>query len=88
MDVTVPQALALSEMFKYWNKLGNHGSSKEVAFFVDGDGNFKPNCQIVTSDKLPDITDEVKASAMGEIKAVDGSRVITFDFDPIAWSFH
>lgn len=85
MDVTIPQALALTEMFKYWTELGNSGSSREVVFFVDGDRNFRPNCQIVTSDPLPIISDKVRASCRGEIKATDGSRVEIFE--SIAWSF-
>jgi hypothetical protein len=81
MEVTPAQGLALKSMFEYWNKLSNMGSSRQVAFFVDGDGNFHPKCQMRFSDPLPDLTDELKRLAVVEDK--NGDRV--YDYDPIAW---
>ena len=56
MDVTTSQGLALQAMFEYWNYLANIGSSRMISFYVDGDGNFKPNCQINFSEPMPELT--------------------------------
>ena len=60
MRVTVPQALALKEMFNYWNQLSNIGSSREVALYVDGDGDFCPKCEVTADVELPEMTEEMK----------------------------
>lgn len=83
MEVTAPQALALEAMFIYWNQLASMGSSRKVAYYVDGDGNFKPKCKITYTPEgtLPELTEELKKAAIVEDK--HGDRV--YDFDPIAW---
>jgi hypothetical protein len=86
MDVTVPQGLALQAMFKHWNRLASQGSSRMVAFYVDGDGNFKPKCQVSFSEEMPALTPELEAVAC--VLNDDYPERYTqyqFDFDPIAW---
>ena len=84
MDVTIPQLLALQCMFDYWNFLSNVGSSRRVGYYVDGDGDFHPHCQIVnlTTEHIPRLNDEMK-----RISVVDGlsSGDHIYDYDPIAW---
>lgn len=84
MDVTIPQALALQAMFEYWKYLGNIGSSRFVSFYVDGDGNFRPNCKINTSEPIPELTEELAKSAI--VVEFDDERA--YDFDPIAWKLN
>ena len=81
MDVTKPQALALTAMFEHWNFLSSIGSSRNIAFHCDGDGNFHPHCKIKCSEELPDLTDEMRKISV--VKEKNGDRV--YDFDPIAW---
>jgi hypothetical protein len=87
MDVTVPQALAIQAMFRYWNTLSGLGGSRRVGFYADGDGNFHPNCEFVnlSTKKLPKLTDELYQASIVEGKE---SGDYTFDFDPIAWMIH
>lgn len=80
MEVTGPQALALKAMFEYWNELSSIGSSREVAFYVDGDGNFHPKCKITSEPKIVKLTDDMRAKAI--VADDNGDRV--YDFDPIA----
>ena len=76
MEVTPPQA-----MFNYWNLLGGRGSSREVGFFVDGDGNFRPKCSVSTSEPIPEVSPIIRKKAV----AVDnGDGNLMFDFDNIA----
>ena len=82
MDVTIPQGLALEAMFKYWNYLANIGSSRYISFYVDGDGNFKPNCKISFNNSMPELTEELQNIAVVEEK--NGAR--KYDFDPVAWT--
>ncbi len=84
-DVTPPQALALQEMFKFWNQLASLGGSRYVAFYVDGDGNFKPNVRtaIPEGQVMPDVDASV---AKVEPKSHYPLDVHYFDFDPVAWS--
>lgn len=81
MQVTPAQALALQAMFDYWNQLSGLGGSREVAFYADGDGNFHPKCQYLFSEKLPELTPEMRTKAV--IRDNHGDRL--YDFDPVAW---
>lgn len=88
MEVTLPQGLALQAMFKHWNRLASWGSSRMVAFYVDGDGDFKPKCQVSFDEPMPELTEELEKSAM---VVNDGKRIgsgYDFDFDPIAWKIN
>lgn len=81
MEVTIPQALALQAMFEHWNLLANMGGSRYVGFFVDGDGNFHPKCDISYDKQIPKLTDELRELAVVEDK--HGNK--KYDFDAIAW---
>ncbi len=85
MKVTPAQALALQAMFKHWNKLAGWGCSRMIGFFVDGDGNFKPKCEMAFSEPLPELTDELAKAA---IASDDGHGTLNFDFDGVAWRLH
>jgi len=85
MQVTPAQALALQAMFQHWNRLASWGSSRMIGFFVDGDGNFKPRCDIAFSEPLPVLTDELAKAA---IASDDGHGTLNFDFDGVAWRLH
>ena len=81
MDVTPAQGLALKAMFEYWNQLSGWGSSRDVAFHCDGDGNFHPKCKVEFDQELPELTEELRTAAV--VTETNGDRV--YDFDPIAW---
>lgn len=81
LEVTESQALTLQAMFDYWNWLGSAGASRHVSFYVDGDGNFQPKCEYSFSEKLPELTKEMRKMAV--IEDDRGHR--KYDFDPIAW---
>jgi hypothetical protein len=80
MEVTIPQALALQAMFEYWNSLAAMGSSRKVGFYIDGDGDFHPECKIKFSKKIPPLSDEIK-----KITIASGERSgdLMFDYDGI-----
>ena len=59
MKVTIPQMLALKAMFEYWNILANIGASRFVGFYVDGDGDFHPNCLFFQSKETQELNDEL-----------------------------
>lgn len=93
MEVTPSQALALETFFKTWNSLSVRGCSRYVGFYVDGDGNFKPKCNISYDKELPcELNDEIESYAKvyqdtiydkeGQIIAND---VHLFDFDNIGY---
>lgn len=89
LDVTVPQALALQAMFDHWNSLSSVGSSREVSFFVDGDGNFHTHAKCKFSEEIPELDnhlrDLAKLSDTNSGKDMHGSPIATFDYDSIAW---
>lgn len=86
MEVTEPQALALQAMFNFWNRCGSAGASRNVGFFVDGDGNFKPKCKVSFDQPIAPLTEELAAAACGGADTKNLGQVqYTFDFDPIAW---
>lgn len=89
MDVTPAQALTLKAMFEYWQQLACQGSSRTVAFFVDGDGNFYPRITFQANTRLPELTDEIREAAWVNLKDVDLSEGDRFyDFDSVAWKLH
>ena len=83
-NLTVSQLLTLKEFFKYWEYLGKIGSSREVAFYCDGDGNFRPTIEFKQSSKVPELTDVEKQLTIKHDH--NGDRL--YDFDNLAWSFH
>ena len=81
-DVTEAQAIALRAFFEMWNHLSSAGGSRYVAFFVDGDGNFHPNCQIVMPLGVRRFLDTPEMRALA---ITDAHEEMKFDFDPVAW---
>ncbi len=81
MDVKEAQALTLQAMFEYWNRLGRVGSSRFVAFYVDGDGDFRPDCEMSFSESLPSLTPKMEIVAV--VEDDNGNR--KYDYDRIAW---
>jgi hypothetical protein len=94
MEVTEAQALALQAMFKCWNKLSSWGSSRMVAFYADGDGNFHPHCKFTFDRPIRELTEELELAACcagdGQIegKASKTPAHYAYDFDPIAWKIN
>lgn len=84
MEATPAQALTLKAMFEYWNQLASQGASRNVAFFCDGDGNFRPKCHVSFAATLPELTEQIRQKAV--VSDNDGHRV--YDFDPVAWLLH
>lgn len=82
MNVTVAQALTLKAMFEYWNTLAKLGGSNYVSFYVDGDGDFHPQCAVTVDGALPELTRELKDKAIAH--DLGGDR--RYDSDGIAWA--
>lgn len=79
-EVTESQGLALEAMFEYWTYLGGIGSSRYIAFMVDGDGSFQPRCKVHHHIQNPiPLDDEMRAMAI--VKDVEGNK--KYDFEPI-----
>lgn len=87
--VTPSQAVALKAMFDQWNVLAGIGSSRFVAFYVDGDGNFKPNVQTVIMGDIPfpHLRKEMEKAALINAKEYESGQdsILKFDYDPVAW---
>ena len=87
MQVTEAQAIALREMFDYWNYLSNIGSSRKVSFYVDGDGNFHPYVQMLFNPPLASYFHQRRDIAEKAIaEDEDGDRL--YDYDDVAWALY
>lgn len=84
LEVTEPQALTLQAMFEYMEQLGGMGASRYVAFYADGDGDFRPKPEITFDQPVRPLTDEMRKAAVVEDE--HGHR--KYDFDPIGWMLH
>lgn len=86
-NLTDAQAEALQEMFSMWMRLGGLGSSRYVAFYADGDGNFRPHVTVNGIPAVPTrwLTDEDRKKLWNR---AEGDEVYWIDFDPIAWRMH
>lgn len=80
LQVTKAQALALHAMFRHWNFLSGIGSSSHVSFFVDGDGNFHPRCEVWFDRRVPELTEVIRDASVIDPQMADDS----FDFDQVA----
>lgn len=88
MQVTPAQGVALQAMFDYWAACGRVGSSRKVTFYVDGDGDFKPDCQVTFNDPagiFPILSGQLReeTAAKAVVEDHDGDRV--YDADGVAW---
>ncbi len=81
MEVTEAQALTLQAMFRCWNSYGHTGMSRNVGFFVDGDGNFHPKCKVSFDGDVRELTQDMIEKSI--VKERDGN--LLFDYDPVAW---
>ena len=84
LQVTPAQGLALQAMLEYWNALSSMGSSREIGFFVDGDGNFHPQATVNFENPMLELTDELRQKAACR-RDSDGAPEC-FDFDAISWA--
>lgn len=91
MDVNISQAIALKAFFDEWTKLGKQGSSRYVGFYVDGDGDFKPNCE-VNFENMEQYSDNkfqemalIYDGRKSDYTAPSTTSIELFDFDNIAW---
>ncbi len=81
LRVTEAQAMTLQAMFEYMTYLGGIGSSRYVAFFADGDGNFQPKADCTYSQPVRPVDEDVEKIAVVEDR--HGHR--KYDFDNVAW---
>jgi hypothetical protein len=80
-NLTEAQRLAIVDMLAMWQVLESVGSSRDVTFYVDGDGNFHPDIRVDgVPPKACGSAEEVQARWRG-----DQYRI---DYDEIAWKLH
>ena len=82
--LTLPQAAALRAMFERMRHLGGLGGSRWVAFYADGDGNFRPKPSYEFSHSAETV-EEWSEGECGWNSDRDEYRV---NFDSIAWKHH
>ena len=78
-NVSPSDAIALMKMFKYMERLGNAGSSRNCTFFADGDGSFHPTASFVYPIELPEVPDIDGITKDGSFK---------IDSDSIGWRIY
>lgn len=85
--VTRAQAIALHAAANKMAYLAGIGSSRYVAFFADGDGNFRPlvNCDI-DPDPYEGMTDDQRQTLRAKALVKHDGTTHYFDFDPVAWA--
>lgn len=81
--ITKAQAITLVKMAKIMEWCGRVGTSRNVTFFADGDGNFRPK---VSYEASKDISYTEKLAMDLEIwEAQDDHKDFKLDFDSVAW---
>ena len=81
--ITKAQAITLVKMAKIMEWCGRVGTSRNVTFFADGDGNFRPK---VSYEASKDISYTEKLAMDLEIwEAQDEHKDFKLDFDSVAW---
>lgn len=81
-NITLPQAVAFVHFAKKLEYCGRVGQTRYVAFYADGDGDFRP-----TVEHNLDMSDEQLAKyreyAEKTIETILGTHIAVFDFDDI-----
>ena len=80
-NLSEPQRIAIEDMLAYW-KDARRGSSRWMAFFVDGDGNFRP--RITVDGHAPEHQTLCSPGQFWTGKA-PWSGEYRMDFDALAW---
>lgn len=80
-NLTIPQAAAMRSMFECMRRLGSMGSSRFVAFYADGDGDFRPKPTYKFTNRRKDIEEW----SVGECEWSGARDEFCVDFDSIAW---
>ncbi len=80
-NISEPQRLAIEDMLAYWRE-SNRGYSRWMAFFVDGDGNFRP--KITVNGEPPKHQTEIEPGHFWTGKEPWRGEY-RMDFDAIAW---
>lgn len=83
-NLSEPQRLAIEDMLAYWRE-SRRGSSRWMAFFVDGDGNFRPH--ITVDGREPEHQDRIDPRRFWT-GGQPWSGEYRIDYDAIAWTFH
>ncbi len=78
MTVTPAQAVAIEDLLAQMNYLAGVGSSRWVAFFADGDGNFRPKATI--NGRKPEFTTLVPPGTFWK----NGEYRVDFDWIALA----
>ena len=82
-DVSKAQAITLVKMAKIMEWCGQVGTSRNVTFFADGDGDFRPK---VTYEATEDISyDNKLAIDIDIMTAQEKSSDFKLDYDSVAW---
>ena len=94
--LTDAQVIALADFFDAWDSNIIFGRSRYMAFYVDGDGNFRPKIEMSHSSmedmglveengRTNELFRDLKRLATKENRPVPVDGRNAFDFDPIAW---
>jgi hypothetical protein len=83
-NLTEAQVIALEDLFTTWVWLGGFGNSRWTSFYADGDGDFRPEIQVIEGEKSrnPRFTDLLPREQFWK----DGHHGdYKIDFDWIGW---
>lgn len=83
-NITSAQAITFINFMKEMEYNGKIGHSASIAFFADGDGNFRPT--IEHNFNMPDEKiQSYKDYCYGTITTARGNKISSYDFDGVAW---
>lgn len=83
-NLTEAQRIAIEDMLAYWQGT-RIGASRWMAFYADGDGNFRP--RITVDGHEPRHQDRVDPNRFWT-GGKPWSGEYRMDYDAIAWTFH
>ena len=82
-NISKAQAIALIKMAKIMQYCGRVGISRDVTFYADGDGDFRPDVKFECSEELP--FDTKFATDLSIWRAIESNENFKIDYDDIAW---
>ena len=83
-NITEAQAITLVKAAKIMEWCGKVGTSRNVTFFADGDGNLRPEVSYNSSDPLR-FTEKKLALDIEIMNAMKNHTDFKLDFDDTAW---
>ena len=81
-NIKAKHRIALEDMLRHWQFLGNIGASRWTGFYADGDGDFQPKITVDGREPKRFVRPD------GDASHIEDGRGYALDPDAVGWLLH